>query len=125
DDAIDDAGLASAVIINVHARARLDPRGLDLSARPVQETDCLAQRITDWTVRAVPPDDDGLARLKCRDGTIGGCRRSSGFSRARYRVLLGSGRLRCGCACLRESKRRDRRASQNEDALFHNISLQF
>src|SRR5437868_4202861 len=37
---------------------------------------------------------------------------------------LCGGRLRRSCACLRESKRRDRCASENEHALFHGFSLQ-
>src|SRR5882724_4278675 len=64
DDAIHNAGLAGAVIINVHARARPNPGGFDLAAGPVQETNCLAQRIADWTVRAGATDYDGLARLE-------------------------------------------------------------
>src|SRR5438045_4039922 len=80
-DAIHDAGLASAVIINVHLCARLDRGGLDLGPSPVQEADCLAQRIADWAVRAVSTDHDGLARLESRDRAIGRCRRSCGFSR--------------------------------------------
>src|SRR5256885_8449138 len=120
DDAIPNAGFASAVIINVHTCSRPNPGGFDLTARAVHETNCLAQRIADWAVRAGATDDDGLARLESRDGTIGRCRRSSGFRFSRHRIGLRGGRLR-SCACLRESKRRDRRASQNKDALFHDV----
>src|SRR5436305_9334891 len=85
-DAIDYAGLASAVIIHVHARARPNPCGFDLRARPVQETNGLAQGIADGTIRTRPTDDDGLARLESRDGSIGRCRRRCRFASARYRI---------------------------------------
>src|ERR1700738_235666 len=47
DDAIDHAGLAGAVIVNVHARTGLDHRGLDFFSGLVHVANRLAQHIAD------------------------------------------------------------------------------
>src|SRR2546421_5799691 len=54
---------------------------------------------------------------------VGRCRTGRGGGFSRHRIFRG-GRLRCRCACLRESKRRDRRASQDERSEEHTSELQ-
>jgi hypothetical protein len=70
-DAIDDVGLTSVVVIDMHACSRADPLGFDFSAGLVHVLNRLAEDIRDRVGRRRRAHDDRFARLQRRHRPVG------------------------------------------------------